>query len=66
MFVDGKRVTERDWSFSDGNTVYRLLEDAFLIPAHYTAGKTAVTVKICPADGNWSTCRYHAFAKLPE
>ncbi len=66
VFVDGRRVTERDWLFADGNTVYRLLEDAFFIPAHYTAGKTAVTVKICPADGNWSACRYRAFAKLPE
>lgn len=62
VYVDGEKVTERVWSFTDSNTIYSLLEDSFRIPAKYINGKTEVTVSIKPCDRNWSECRYKIFS----
>lgn len=62
VYVDGVRVTERDWLYPDQNEIYSLLEDSFTIPAKYTAGKGEVNIKIRPVKGHWNECRYRIFA----
>ena len=44
VYVNGQRVTERQWLFADSNPIYSLLEDSFTVPAHYTAGQEQLTV----------------------
>ena len=61
VFINGERVTERDWLFPDSNGIYSLLEDSYTVPEKYTAGKSELTVRIEPYDGNWTECRYKVF-----
>ena len=60
--VDGIPVSERDWLYPDQNEFYSLLEDSFLIPAKYTAGKREIYIEIHPIEGYWNECRYQIFA----
>ena len=66
VFINGQRVTERQWLFADSNPIYSLLEDNFIIPAHYTVGQEQLTVTVEPVDANWSECSYRIFAIIEK
>lgn len=61
VLVDGQAM-ETHWLYADGNPIYRLLEDAFLIPAELTQGKTQAVITIRPMHESWNECRYRVFA----
>ena len=62
VYIDGAKVTERNWLYPDFNDCYRLLEDTFTVPSHYTEGKDKITVEIRPVSSNWNECRYRISA----
>lgn len=62
VFINGNQVTERNWLYPDFNNDYRLLEDSFTVPSHYTRAQTEITVEIKPLDSKWNECRYRVFA----
>jgi hypothetical protein len=49
VFVDGRRVSERDWYQADRNPFHRWLDDSFEIPAAYTVGKSQVRIRLVNA-----------------
>lgn len=51
VWVDGVRVSERDWMMSDANPYQRWLDDTFQIPIRYTAGKTEATLRFVRGGG---------------
>lgn len=61
VLIDGIEVCERNWLYPDFNDCYRLLEDSFTVPSHYTAAKEEITVEIRPLDTNWNECQYKIF-----
>ena len=61
VYIDGCKVTERNWLYPDFNDCYRLLEDSFSVPSRYTIGKDKITVEIRPLDSYWNECRYRVF-----
>lgn len=63
VFVDGRSVEERIWTYCDFNPVYSLLEDSFTIPDAYVSGKDEITVRIEPLSGNWNFCGYRVFVE---
>ena len=46
VYVDGTLVAERSWYVADRNPYKRWLEDEFVIPASYTAGKSDIAVRL--------------------
>lgn len=48
VFIDGQMVTERTWYHADYNPHMQWLDDSFIIPAHYTKGKSAIRIEIHP------------------
>ena len=66
VYVDGKRIQERDWYYADGNTNFRWLEDEFLIPAPYTKAKQQIHIRIKPVTNegrmNWNESLYWVFS----
>jgi len=62
VFINGNQVSERNWLYPDFNNDYRLLEDSFTVPTHYTRAQTQITIEIKPLDSNWNECRYRIFA----
>lgn len=55
VFVDGVQVRERDWYYADRNPHLRWLDDEFVIPRSYTAGKAAITVRVEPVASGGAT-----------
>lgn len=51
-----------DWLQPLGNTTHRWLDDAYLIPASVTAGRTAITVTLTPDGPAWSAASYQAWS----
>ncbi len=70
VFVDGQEVVENEWYFADGNPFKRWLEDEFVIPSKYAAGKTALNIKIVPVidintkQSNWNESYYRIFCYI--
>jgi len=66
VYVDGTLVRERSWYVADRNPYKRWLEDEFVIPAAYTAGKREITVRLEYAqDGEtrtWNEFYYWVYA----
>ena len=62
VFINGNQVSERNWLYPDFNNDYRLLEDSFTVPTHYSRAQTEITIEIKPLDSNWNECRYRIFA----
>lgn len=62
IYVDGQRVTERNWYHPDYNPFMQWLDDSFVIPAHYTHGKSSILIEIRPqpCDGKvaWTDLNY--------
>ena len=48
VYVDGQRVTERDWYHANNNPCMQWLDDSFVIPARYTQGKSVIRIEIRP------------------
>lgn len=79
VFIDGRRVMERDWYHADRNWVLRWLDDEFEIPVSYTKGKSKLRVRLefvpvidlkpqpfatdLPATA-WSEYKYTVFTRL--
>ena len=63
VFVDGIEVTERYWYYADYNNYCKWLDDYFIIPTKYTAGKESITVTLVPfaADGTTITWNHSKF-----
>ncbi|HKB16362.1 MAG TPA: DUF2961 domain-containing protein, partial [Planctomycetota bacterium] len=63
--VDGTSVGT--WYQSRVNPFSRWMEDAFEIPAAFTAGKPRITVTILPsgAGTSWNEFRYKVFSRVP-
>jgi len=70
VFVDGAQVRERDWYYADRNPHKRWLDDEFLIPQSYTAGKAKITVRIEPAvcggETTWNEFFYWVYSLRGE
>lgn len=66
VYVCGKRVEERDWYHADGNPHMQWLDDSFVIPKRYTAGKSSISIRIVPksVDGNvtWTDVAYRVYS----
>jgi hypothetical protein len=68
VYVDGRRVLERPWYTVDHDKTYRdirWVDSDFEIPAHYTAGKSQIALKIENANGPekpWNEFRYWVFS----
>ncbi|WP_176012005.1 DUF2961 domain-containing protein [Victivallis sp. Marseille-Q1083] len=68
IYVDGVKVKERLWYFADRNPFCRLLEDEFVVPAAYTAGKAQLKITVRPVDRgagrSWNELEYRVFSLL--
>ena len=66
VYVDGKKIVERNWLYADQNQHFRWVEDQFIIPANYTKGKTLIRLKIepIPFQGkvSWNESSYKVFS----
>lgn len=66
VYVDGVKVVERNWYHADGNPHMQWLDDSFVIPGKYTAGKKTVNIRIVPkaVDGNvaWTDVAYRVYS----
>lgn len=66
VWVDGVRVTEKDWYHADNNKKFMWLDDSFVIPQKYTKGKNTLKIEIRPQsiDGNvaWTDSRYQIYS----
>ena len=62
--IDGVPVKERIWYYADHNPHCCWLDDYFLVPAKYTAGKRRITVTLTPlaADGEVVTWNHAGYA----
>jgi hypothetical protein len=56
-----------DWYVAESNPVLRWAERDFFLPGRFTAGKTAVTVRIVPTPNSppWSAVEYRALSVTP-
>lgn len=62
VYVDGELVAEREWYHADNNEHMLWLDDSFVIPAKYTAGKSAVEIRIEPQNGAWTDAAYRVYS----
>ena len=62
LYVDGQKVTERNWYHASSNEHMQWLDDSFFIPSVYTQGKQRITVTLRPqaVDGTiaWTDAKY--------
>ena len=65
VFVDGALVGP--WYKAGGNTVKRFRQEDFEIPASFTSGKTAITVKIqfVSSQSDWNEFAYTILTLTP-
>ena len=57
--VDGEKITP--WYFADRNPIKRWLEDDYVIPSKYIAGKSFVSIKIEPESDSFNSFGYRVF-----
>lgn len=66
VYVDGVKVVERNWYHADGNVHMQWLDDSFVIPERYTAGKSSVRIRVVPksVDGEiaWTDVAYRVYS----
>ena len=58
VYVNGKRVTERNWLSPDSNDIYSFFEDDFIVPKKYIEGLSEVEIKIVPITKSFNDCGY--------
>jgi hypothetical protein len=59
--VDVDGVPARNWFQPRSNSSHRWFDDAYLVPASLTAGKTLITITLTPTADSppWTASRYH-------
>lgn len=68
VFIDNVLISEYPWYVADCNPHKKWLEDEFLIPEKYIAGKNYITIQIVPkSHGNmpitWNDFGYQFFVR---
>ena len=58
VYVNGNRVTERNWFSPDSNEIYSFFEDSFIVPKKYIDGLCEVVIKIVPLTESFNDCGY--------
>jgi hypothetical protein len=66
VFIDDKLVADREWYWSDSNTIMRWLDTDFEIPPSYTAGKNKINIRIVYVNARalpeWNEYHYWIFS----
>lgn len=62
VYVDDIKIAERNWLYADYNDIYSFLEDEYIVPSKYLAGKSRIKLSIKPLDEKHTECRYRIFA----
>ncbi|HHX54593.1 MAG TPA: DUF2961 domain-containing protein, partial [Clostridiales bacterium] len=57
--VDGEKITP--WYFADRNPIKRWLEDDYVIPSKYIAGRSFVSIEIEPESDLFNSFGYRVF-----
>ncbi len=60
VLLDGKKL-DREWTYTDYNDCYDLLEDEYIISAGNLNGKQSVRITVKPKKAAWNFCRYKVF-----
>ncbi len=58
VYINGNRVSERNWFTPDSNEIYSFFEDEFIIPRKYFSDCDKAIIKIVSKSKNWNDCGY--------